>query len=104
MRFEEASYQAMLCADKNGYTGREIKIYELDDEWIYLIFPSEEITKECPRISINRESGEITHGIINTPKLDRLPGTALIVKHIRTGLLSKRKKSAMNIFQKRRPR
>ena len=46
MRFEEASYQAMLCADKNGYTGREIKIYELDDEWIYLIFPSEEITKE----------------------------------------------------------
>ena len=45
----------MLCADKNGYTGREIKIYELDDEWIYLIFPSEEITKECPRISINRE-------------------------------------------------
>ena len=74
MRFEEASYQAMLCADKNGYTGREIKIYELDDEWIYLIFPSEEITKECPRISINRESGEITHGIINTPKLDRLDG------------------------------
>ena len=64
MRFEEASYQAMLCADKNGYTGREIKIYELDDEWIYLIFPSEEITKECPRISINRESGEITHGIL----------------------------------------
>lgn len=74
MRFEEASYQAMLCADKNGYTGREIKIYELDDEWIYLIFPSEEITKECPRISINRESGEITHGIINTPKLDSLDG------------------------------
>lgn len=36
MRFEEASYQAMLCADKNGYTGREIKIYELDDEWIPL--------------------------------------------------------------------
>lgn len=74
MRFEEASYQAMLCADKNGYIGREIKIYELDDEWIYLIFPSEEITKEYPRISINRESGKITHGIINTPKLDRLDG------------------------------
>lgn len=74
MRFEEASYQAMLCADKNGYIGREIKIYELDDEWIYLIFPSEEITKECPRISINRECGKITHGIINTPKLDRLDG------------------------------
>lgn len=74
MRFEEASYQAMLCADKNGYIGREIKIYKLDDEWIYLIFPSEEITKECPRISINRESGKITHGIINTPKLDRLDG------------------------------
>ena len=72
MRFEEASYQAMLCADKNGYIGREIKIYELDAEWIYLIFPSEEITEECSKISINMKSGEITHGIIGTPKLDKL--------------------------------
>lgn len=54
--------------------GRKIKIYELDDEGIYLIFPSEEITKERPGISINMESGEITHGIIRTSKLDRLDG------------------------------
>ena len=58
MNFDDATYQAMLCADKNGYTGREVKIYELYDEWIYLIFSSEEITK----------------GIISTPKLDRLQG------------------------------
>lgn len=48
MRFEEASYQAMLCADKNGYTGREIKIYELDDEWIYLIFRLRKLRKSAP--------------------------------------------------------
>ena len=54
--------------------GRKIKIYELDDEGIYLIFPSEEITKERTGISINMESGEITHGIIRTSKLDRLDG------------------------------
>lgn len=37
-------------------------------------FFSEEITEECPRISINMESGETTHGFIRTPKLDRLRG------------------------------
>lgn len=48
MNFEDATYQAMLCADKNGYTGREVKIYELDDEWIYLIFLLRKLRKSVP--------------------------------------------------------
>lgn len=75
MDFLDATHQAMLCADKNGYTGNEYKIYELDEEWVYLIFPSyEEFTEECPRITINRETGEIAHGIIKTPRIERLEG------------------------------